>query len=138
MMSMLSPMAALAIMTLLVVFYLAKLRLAAIKSGETTDLGYFKIFAGESPEPENVQKVQRNYHNLLGAPTLFYAAGASALALGITDAILIYLAWGYVALRAIHSYIHITSNVVIMRFRVFALSMLTLVVIWVRLLMVGM
>ena len=136
--SMLLPMAVLVLWTLLVTFNLARVRLAAIKSGQTTGLGYFKTFQGDSTEPENVQKVQRNYHNLLQAPMLFYAAGAAALALGIADAILLYLAWGYVALRVIHSYIHITSNVVIVRFRIFGLSMLTLAAIWVRLLMVGM
>lgn len=136
--SMLSPMAVLAIMTLLVTFYLARVRLAAIKAGEVTDLAYYKLLDGASPEPEKVQRVQRNYYNLLASPTLFYAAGAATLALGITDTILLYLAWAYVALRVIHSYIHITSNVVILRFRIFGLSMLTLAAIWIRLLMLGM
>ena len=135
---MLVPMAALALWTMLIAFNLARVRLAAIKSGQTTNLDYFKTFGGPSPEPENVQKVQRNYHNLLQSPMLFYAAGAAALALGIADQILIYLAWGYVALRVIHSYIHITSNVVIVRFRIFGLSMLVLAAIWIRLLMLGM
>lgn len=136
--SLLLPMAVLALMTLLTAFNLARVRLAAIKSGQTKELEYFKTFQGSSTEPENVQKVQRNYHNLLQAPMLFYAAGAAALALGVSDAILLYLAWSYVALRAIHSIIHTTSNVVIVRFRIFGLSMLVLAAIWVRLLMVGM
>lgn len=135
--SILFPMAALALMTLFVAFYMAKLRFAAIKSGQTTNLDYFKTFSGESPEPENVQRAQRNYHNLLAMPVLFYAAGAAALAGGYADAILIYMAWTYVALRAIHSYIHITINPVIVRFRIFALSFFVLVAVWVRLLMLA-
>lgn len=135
--SMLLPMAVLALMTLLVAFYMGKVRFDAIKSGQTTDLSYFKTFSGPSPEPENVQKVQRNYHNLLATPTLFYAACAAALALGITDTILLYLAWTYVALRAVHSYVHITSNVVMVRFRIFALSLMVLVALWIRLAMLG-
>ena len=138
MMNFLAPMAALALMTLFVAFYLGRARFAAIKAGQTTDLDYFKTFGGESPEPENVQLVQRNYYNLMTSPVLFYAASAAALATGTTDAILIYMAWSYVALRAIHSYIHITGGVVIVRFRIFALSLLVLVAIWIRLLMVGM
>ncbi len=135
--SMLLPMVVLALWTLLIAFYMAKVRFDAIKSGQTTDLSYFKTFSGPSPEPENVQKVQRNYHNLLAAPVLFYAACAAALALGITDTILLYLAWTYVALRAVHSYVHITSNVVMVRFRIFALSLMVLVALWIRLAMVG-
>lgn len=135
--SLLSPMAALALWTLLIAFYMGKVRLSAIKAGQTTDLEYFKTFQGASPEPENVQKVQRNYHNLLATPVLFYAACAAALALGITDTILLYMAWGYVALRVVHSFVHITSNVVIVRFRIFALSLFVLVALWIRLLMVG-
>jgi hypothetical protein len=135
---MLLPMAVLALWTLWIAFYMGKVRFDAIKSGQTTDLGYFKTFQGASPEPEKVQKVQRNYHNLLATPVLFYVASTAALALGITDAILLYLAWGYVALRLIHSYVHITSNVVIVRFRIFALSLLVLVAIWIRLAMLGM
>lgn len=135
--SILLPMAAMVLLTLLVAFYMAKVRFTAIKDGQTTDLSYFKTFQGPSTEPENVQKVQRNYHNLLATPVLFYAACAAALALGIADAILLYLAWAYVAFRVIHSYVHITSNVVTIRFRIFALSLFTLAAIWIRLLMVG-
>lgn len=135
--SMLFPMAAMVLMTLVIAFYMAKVRFTAIKSGETTDLSYFKTFQGASTEPENVQKVQRNYHNLLGTPMLFYAACAAALALGIADTVLLYMAWAYVGLRVIHSYVHITSNVVTLRFRIFALSMFMLTAIWVRLMMVA-
>ena len=37
------------------------------------------------------------------------------------------------ALRFVHSYVHLTSNVLIVRFRVFALSWLTLAAMWVML-----
>ena len=40
------------------------------------------------------------------------------------------LAWAYVALRYIHSYVHLTTNVVLTRFRIFATSLLTLTVLW--------
>jgi hypothetical protein len=44
--------------------------------------------------------------------------------------VLVSLAWLYVALRFVHSYVHLTSNIVLRRFRVFIVSMLTLMAIW--------
>lgn len=136
--SMLFPMAALAALTIFVMLMLVKVRFGAIKSGQTTDMDYFVTFKGDSPEPENVQKVRRNYYNLLTSPVMFYAAGATAVGMGTADAVLMYLAWAFVALRFIHSYIHITSNAVMTRFRVFGTSVLVLAAIWIRLVMLAM
>jgi hypothetical protein len=49
---------------------------------------------------------------------------------GQTGNWLLGLAWAYVGLRLVHTYVHLTSNVVLTRFRVFVLSMLTLTALW--------
>ena len=49
-----------------------------------------------------------------------------AFVTGQQGVLVISLAWAYVALRLIHSYIHLGSNVVINRFRVFVLSIVVL------------
>jgi len=43
------------------------------------------------------------------------------------------LAWAYVGLRYIHSFIHITYNRVLHRFAVFVFSSVVLFALWVRL-----
>jgi len=47
--------------------------------------------------------------------------------------LLLGLAWAYVALRLLHSFIHVGYNKVMHRFNVFALSALVLLVMWVLL-----
>jgi hypothetical protein len=44
--------------------------------------------------------------------------------------ILVALAWIYVALRFTHSYVHLTSNTILTRFRIFIMSMLVLMINW--------
>ena len=74
-----------------------------------------------------------NFLNLFEMPVLFYAAVLLALSLLLTDYLLVALAWLYVALRYVHSFIHVTYNTVMHRFYVFAASAMVLLVIWVRL-----
>jgi hypothetical protein len=67
-----------------------------------------------------------NYVHLLEQPTIFYAI-VLVLALMHFDApINVFLAWAYVILRIVHSFIQSTVNVVKWRFLVFALSTLCL------------
>ncbi len=69
--------------------------------------------------------------NLLELPMLFYVvclvlsvtAGASRLA--------VFVAWAYVALRIVHSLIHLTYNHVLHRLFAFTLSNVALVSLWV-------
>ena len=74
-----------------------------------------------------------NFANLFEAPVLFYVAILVTLMLMVQDTIIVYLAWAYVATRAVHSTIHVTYNRVMHRFRVFILSSFILLAIWVRL-----
>jgi hypothetical protein len=63
-------------------------------------------------------------------PTLFYAGVAIAFAAGESGALLVALAWAYVALRYLHSTIHLTRNKVLWRFRAFAASLFVLLAFW--------
>ena len=47
---------------------------------------------------------------------------------------LILCAWAYVALRYLHSYVHLTSNDVLTRFRVYFASGFVLLIMWTSLL----
>jgi hypothetical protein len=74
-----------------------------------------------------------NLMNLFEMPVLFYLAIVLALILMIQDPVLVAFAWLYVALRAVHSLIHITYNEVLHRFWAYFASSAALFVIWGRL-----
>lgn len=125
------PAFALVALTLLVVMRLARQRFAAARAGRV-DPRFYKLFRGEG-EPDDVAVTARNLNNLFEMPTLFYAGTAIAFAGGIAGTPLVALGWTYVALRYLHTAIHLTSNKVLWRFRVFALSLLVLLAYWVLL-----
>ena len=62
---------------------------------------------------------------------LLYVGTAIAFAAGLAGTLLVALAWVYVGLRLLHSFIHLGSNDVLWRFRVFALSWIALLAYWV-------
>ena len=74
-----------------------------------------------------------NYKNLFEMPMLFVACCLALLATQSVTPLFLGLAWGYVALRLVHSFIHVGYNNVMHRFNVFALSALVLLVMWVLL-----
>jgi hypothetical protein len=71
-----------------------------------------------------------NYRNLFELPVLFYLALVVAAFAGLATPLVLGLAWAYVALRVVHSWIHCTYNRVRHRFYAFALGTLVLVVLW--------
>jgi hypothetical protein len=78
---------------------------------------------------ENVAAAD-NFRNLFEVPVLFFAV---CCALAITDTVTpsqLVLAWLFVGLRAIHSFIHVTYNRVVHRFAVYVASTLCVLVMW--------
>lgn len=71
-----------------------------------------------------------NFRNLFELPVLFYAAMLLCLQAGIDSAAMQVLAWAFVALRVLHSYIHCTYNRVMDRFKAYVLSGFVLWAIW--------
>jgi hypothetical protein len=82
--------------------------------------------------PDSARQVADNYNHLMEQPTLFYALIFYLQLSGQTDATNVALAWAYVALRIVHSLVQGTINRVAIRFLVFALSSLVLIVLCVR------
>ena len=71
-----------------------------------------------------------NYRNLFEAPVLFYALCGYLAITQLTTGLLLACAWGYVFLRAAHTYVHLTSNKVIRRFQLFFASSMVLFGMW--------
>jgi hypothetical protein len=72
-----------------------------------------------------------NFKHLFEMPVLFYFLCTLAVATQATSFALAALAWMYVVLRYLHSYIQCGKNKVMPRFYVFVASSLTLLAMWV-------
>lgn len=126
-MNILFPVFALLALTLGVAIRMAAARFAAVRNREV-DPHYYELYQGQ--EPPQLRVLSRHYANLLEVPPLFYLACIIAYVTGQTGLLPLALAWLYVALRFVHSFIHLGSNVVLLRFQVFVLSMLVLAALY--------
>jgi hypothetical protein len=125
------PVAALAALTFAVGLRMYYARAGAARQGRVR-VGDFSL--GESHNvPPDVALPNRNFMNLFEMPVLFYVACLILYVTGTVDALALYLAWGYVALRAAHSVVHLTYNNVLHRLAVYGASNVVLLVLWVRL-----
>ncbi|MDB5726399.1 MAG: rane protein [Novosphingobium sp.] len=86
--------------------------------------------------PVGVQWKAHNYNHLHEAPTVFYAVAIVLAIIGAGDGLNAHLAWGYVAIRVVHSLVQATVNKVSARFVLFALSSVVLMVLVARAVMV--
>jgi hypothetical protein len=122
------PMLAMVILTFAVLIALFRSRIRMIREGHAP-VSYFRTFQG-SLEPEYAVKPARHFANLFEAPTLFYAGCLTAMLVGVHGWGVLALAWGYVAARGAHAWIHLGGNRVRHRLRVYFLSWLLLLGLW--------
>ena len=78
---------------------------------------------------ERASWVADNYNHLHEAPTVFYAVSLVLAMIGQGDNLNATIAWAYVGLRVAHSLLQILSNRVIIRFILFALSTVALIML---------
>ena len=89
---------------------------------------------GESPSvPYEVSLPNRNLMNLLEVPILFYLGSILVFLLDEVDKTFLSMSWAYVALRVVHSSIHLTYNKTQHRLVPYGLSNLLLSAFWIRL-----
>lgn len=123
------PIFALALWTSLVLLQIpiARFRSALKREIVADDFKY-----GESASvPAHVSIPNRNYMNLLELPVLFYVVCLLIYVTGSASQAMVTVAWVYVALRVLHSVIHLSYNHVIHRLVVFAASNAVLATLWV-------
>jgi hypothetical protein len=63
-----------------------------------------------------------NYNHLMEQPTIFYAIVLALAMMGMDQPINVWLAWGYVGFRIIHSLVQGTVNIVRFRLPIFLLA----------------
>ncbi len=127
--SILFPVVALVFLTFFIGFWLGKIRLFSVKKGDLT-LGYYKVNKGQEV-PEHMAQVSNNYDNLLALPMLFYVLCVLLFVTQEFDFAQVVLAWMFVALRFLHSFIHTTYNNVRHRMRSFLGGVVVLLAMWV-------
>lgn len=77
--------------------------------------------------PASVRWKADNYNHLFEQPTIFYAIALTLAILGAGDGTNLTLAWVYVGLRVVHSFVQALINKIELRFAVFFLSSLVLI-----------
>jgi hypothetical protein len=124
----LAPLVALVLWTLVMMVWMAVVRFAAFRKLGVT-LGTIPAGSRGSALDETAPRAQwpaHNYAHLVEQPTIFYATVLALVAMGFEADINVWLAWGYVGLRVLHSLVQATYNKVAHRLALFVLSSLCL------------
>ena len=128
----LAPVIALVLWTFVMGVWLYATRIPALKK-------YQIIYDPQRPSeefhaqlPADVRWKADNCNNLLEQPTLFYAVALTLALLDAGSGLNDGLAWAYVAVRIAHSLVHALINKVMIRFALFAVASLILLVMTIR------
>ena len=78
--------------------------------------------------PASARWAADNFNHLHENPTLFYALMFIIFLMDKVTPLALYCAWGYVAIRVVHSLVQISSNKVLLRFSLFILSSIMLII----------
>ena len=126
------PAAAMVLLTAVVTFLMFFERVRQVKSEK---IPFRDIPSGSQMAARFADtRAADNYRNLFEAPVLFYLALVVAFASVQVTAVTLGLAWTYVALRAVHSYVHCGYNRVSHRFYLFVAGNVLLWILWIVLL----
>lgn len=125
----LQPMVALILWTMLIWLWMYVTRIPAMSKAKIDTANLVGGKGGDLDEllPPEVQWKAHNYNHLLTEPTLFYAVCVVLILAGQGHGLNLTIAWAYVGLRVLHSLIQVTSNRVLYRFSIFALSSLCII-----------
>ena len=123
------PMAAMVLLTIVVLYRMVRGRVAAVRSG-AVDARFYKTHQGENTEPHRVAQNARHFTNLFENPVLFYVACVVAMVSGLGGTPMLVLAWLFVATRIVHAVIHLTSNRIPQRVTAYASSWTVLAAMW--------
>ena len=119
------PFLATMLLTLVVWIYMYVKRIGFIRSLNITP-GELSPARLAELSPPAVANPSDNLKNLFEIPVLFYALALYLFVTSQVDAIYVNAAWIFVAFRALHSAVHCTFNLVMLRFYLYLASCLAL------------
>jgi len=111
----LAPIVALAAWSLLMLIWLYATRIPAMQRAGIKPGQISNDPAAPSKLPPWARNVADNYNHLMEQPTIFYATAFALQLLNVTDQNTVMLAWAYVGLRVIHSFVQATVNIILVR-----------------------
>lgn len=127
----LTPMLAMIIWTLVMWLWMYATRIPAMQKAGINP-ARMKSKSEMDVLPVEVRRIADNFNHLHEQPTIFYALVIYCQLAGIVDPFMIGLAWGYVALRVVHSLIQALWNFIPARFGVFVTSTIVLIIMAAR------
>ncbi|MEM7633994.1 MAG: MAPEG family protein [Pseudomonadota bacterium] len=113
-------------LTVVVLLVLGARRRVAYKAGKVGR----EAMLDDRVWPSFVLKASNNYKNQFEIPVLFFAVVATALAVKAATPLFVWLAWGFVAARIVHSICHCGSNRLPVRFVSFFASVIAVTIMW--------
>ena len=133
-MTMMAPVLALIVWTLIMLVWLYVRRIPAMRKAgiDPAKIKGSESYASLPPMEPKAVWVADNYNHLHEQPTIFYALCVYSHLVGVMDEINVALAWAYVAVRIVHSLIQSITNFVPLRFVVFNIGSLVLAIVALR------
>jgi hypothetical protein len=122
----LQPMLGMMVLTAIVWFVLYAKRIPAMKKAGAPVQTYTTPDKTIDLLPETVNYPANNFKNLFELPVLFYGLCLLLFVTGRVDMIYVVAAWIFFAFRVLHSVVHCTSNIVMLRFYLYAAAALAL------------
>ncbi|GAB2922013.1 MAPEG family protein [Rheinheimera gaetbuli] len=120
------------LLTSVVMVLMGRRRIAAAKNKDIS-ISAFRTM-NLTGANEQVIATSRNFDNQFQMPMLYLFSVLFTLQLGLADMIYVALGTAFVALRVLHTVVHVGTNHVRTRFNVFLLGCAVLWAIWLRLL----
>jgi hypothetical protein len=132
--SLVCPAAAMFFWILGVGMFVIFTRISYFRKGLVKGGYYLTLDATKYDAPEFLVRAGRHYDNLFQLPMLYFGTIALGVALNLDSALAMGAAWAFVATRAVHTFIHLTSNHVMRRMFSFLAGWVCLTVMWIAIL----
>ena len=120
------PMLATMTLTAIVWFYMYARRIPAMRRARVSVQTYTTPDKVSEYLPDEVNYSANNLKNLFEVPILFYGLCLYLFVSGNVDTAYVVAAWLFFLFRAFHSIVHCTSNIVMLRFYLYAGAALAL------------
>ncbi len=118
------PVFAMLLLTFVVWVYMYFRRIRFINSNEISPKDMAVPGALAELSPPEVSNPSDNLKNLFEIPVLFYALALYLFVSSQVDAVHLAAAWVFVLFRVLHSAVHCTINIVMLRFSLYLISTL--------------
>jgi hypothetical protein len=115
-------------LTFVLIFWTARVRIAAIRSGAAK---MRDTALGQPNWPTQAIQIANSYNSQFQIPVLFYVLTVLAIITRHADVVFVVMAWLFVVTRLVHAYIHTSTNYVPHRFNAFAAGVIVLLVMWI-------